>query len=207
MKKQDEYIWDLYSPEYQAQIKEMLINDKQDFLITDSYEDDNGDICFNNNLHPNWMAIYHLLYKLKPESIAEIGCGGCYHLHNINEMLPQANIFGFDLLPQQVEFGMNLCNLPKKICDSIKIVDFTKEINVERKFTATFTHAVIMHLSTDNAIKFMRNMEKVTDKYIIMVEGIRNHENWFSFVQQTLPEFDMKITDKYIDYGILLTRK
>jgi hypothetical protein len=53
----------------------------------------------------------------------------------------------------------------------------------------------------------MRNMGQVSTKYIIMVEGVRNHKDWYDLVRYSLPDWKMSITNNYIDYGILLEKE
>jgi hypothetical protein len=64
-----------------------------------------------------------------------------------------------------------------------------------------------MHLNSEKAVKMMQNMGEVAEKYIIMVEGVRNHENWYELVNYALPDWKMTLTNNYIDYGIILERK
>ena len=41
-----------------------------------------NELVFNDNLHPNWKELYHMIYKLDVESIFECGCGCAHHLIN-----------------------------------------------------------------------------------------------------------------------------
>lgn len=206
-KLSDEYVWSRYPEEYRNQLSEMMFKDKQEFFLVNHYIDDRGDIVFVNDLHANWRELYQRIFSLKPKSIMEIGCGACYHIQNIHQLLPDAELSGVDLLPEQIEFAKTFSRLPQEIWDNIKVTDFTKEIDDTKKYDLLYTQACVMHLSTQHAIDMMRNMEKVAIKNIIMIEGIKNHNEWFALVSDTLPEFSTRITKQYIDYGIILTRK
>lgn len=210
MKQHDEYIWQNYTKEYSAQLQDVKNINRHDFFIsaiqTDAFNKEI--ISFGDNLHPNWCEIYAAAYRLKPKSILEIGCGGCYHLHNLDLLLPDAEIHGVDLLQSQLDFGKQFSELPEEIANNLRVMDFTKE-RPDRQYEFVFTQAVVMHLSTDNAVKFMNNMKAVSSKYLFLMEGVANHENWYDFVKSifTEDEWTFERPNKYIDNGILLTKK
>mgnify|MGYP001561183103 CR=1 FL=1 len=204
-KEKDEYVWSDYPQEYSDQLVQISREDNMDFFIE---FDENGDIKNEDRLHPNWKELYWIVNSLKPKSVFECGMGAGYHAANIRAMCPETEIFGCDLLPEQLEKAKEFSKLPQDIIDNVRILDFTKENDLpERAFEFVYSMAVVMHLSTENARLFLRNMGKISKKYIFMVEGIKNHENWFEMVKETLPEFDFEVTNQYVDNGILLTRK
>jgi trans-aconitate methyltransferase len=210
MKQNDEYVWSNYHQEYVGQLEEIKRDDKQDFFITAFQTDFLKDkiISFYGNLHPNWMQLYSTVYGLKPASVLEVGCGGCYHLKNIHSVLPESEINGVDLLQEQIEFGKKFSFLPESICNNLSVMNFTKE-KPERRFEFVFSQAVVMHLNTENAILVLENMRQTSSKYVFLVEGINNHRNWNEMVKSVFSneEWDFKLTYEFIDYGILLTKK
>ena len=194
MKKNDEYVWENYTKEYENQLKELKKNVKQDFFITE-FEDKNGEIEFKDNLHFNWKAIYSIAYKLKPTTIFECGFGAAYHLKNLNTILPNSKLYGCDLLKTQLDFGKKFSKLSKEIIENLMIMDFSRE-ELEfdiKKCDFVFSQAVVMHLSTEKAKRFLRNMGKISSKYICMVEGLKNHENFIELVKECLPNYNIFI--------------
>lgn len=206
MKLNDEYHWADYTQEYANQINQIQNEDGNDLFITDWYSNpkDEGGIQFVDNLHNNWKELYNTVFKLNPVSVFECGAGGCYHLKNISVLLPDAKIGGADLLQSQIDYGRELSQLPERI--HVSQVDLTQPFSMLRKFEFVYSHAVVMHLSTENAKAFMRNMANISSKYIFMVEGVDNHENWYELVKQTLPEYTFELVNNYVPNSILLTR-
>lgn len=209
MKQNDEYIWQNYTQEYKDQLLDVKNIDRQDFFIERFEVDDDGNIEFFDNLHPNWKEIYSIAYSLQPKSILECGCGAGYHMKNLMTILPKYPVVhGVDLLRSQIEFSKEFSQLPESMYENICVMDMTKE-KPARPYEFVFSQAVIMHLSTENAIAFLNNMKLTSSKYVFLVEGVKNHEDWFGLVKSvfTEDEWDLKIIGKYIDYGILLTKK
>lgn len=207
MKEKDEYIWKDYTPEYKAQLEEIKRDDCQDFFIT-SFDVNFNDreLLFKDNLHPNWKQLYHAAFKLNPSSIFECGCGAGYHLKNLSTILPLSSVSGCDLLESQLNFAKGFSDLGDNI--KTEVLDLTLPIGPDRQYEFVYSQAVVMHLSTENAIAFLTNMKALSKKYVFLVEGIKNHENWNDLVKSVFgDEWEFSLTDKYIDYGILLTRK
>lgn len=209
MKDKDEYIWSDYTPEYISQLQEIKANDKQEFLLSEKALTGDGEVLsLHQNLHDNWKELYATAFYEQPVSVLECGCGGCYHLKNLRIVLPKAEIHGIDLLQSQIDFGKTFSNLPVDIAENVMVMDMTKE-RPKRQYEFVFSMAVVMHLSTENAIAFLKNMRDTSSKYVFMVEGIKNHKNWFDLVQSVFNEDEWKFSliEQYIPNGILLTRK
>lgn len=214
-KPADEYAWENYTEEYRQQLNQIKEFDGQEFFITEFDVISSGgvmdlvknDIVFKNKLHPNWMEIYFQAWKLQPKSVFEVGFGGGYHLKNIQKMCPDAHIAGCDLLQTQLDFAKEFSQLPHEIEFNLQICDFTKEIVPLMKYEFVFSQAVVMHQSTEHAKAMLKNMGQISSKYILLVEGIANHLNWYDLVKECLPDFEFEIVSQHIDYGILLTKK
>lgn len=208
MKTHDEYDWAQYTPEYEQQLSDIKQKDKQDFFIT-RFDAAADEIVFYDNLHPNWMEIYSTAWRLRPKRIVEAGCGACYHLKNLRFILPDSEIYGIDLLESQIEFGKKFSDLPDDIANNLMICDLTDPslFISPSLYDFIFTNAVIMHLSTDHAMNFLKNLWRMRPASILLVEGVKNHENWFEMVTTIFEGYEATITDKYINYGILLTQK
>lgn len=213
-KPNDEYDWTQYPGEYAKQLEEIKVNDGQEFFITDfggsiSATDINNHeqlIVFKNNLHNNWKEVYHNAFQLNPKSVFEVGVGGGYQIKNIKKILPETEVFACDITTGQIEKARVFSELSEEQMKNIRLLDFTTWFPVDRQYEFVFSHAVIMHQGTANAIAMLRNMARISSKYILLVEGVNNHDQWYEMVKAVLPDWDFKLTSAYIDYGILLTK-
>lgn len=213
MKKEDEYIWSNYHNEYVNQLEGL--RKEYDFFIKEWAQTDDSDrqLVFNDKLHDNWKELYSTVFYLRPENIMEVGCGACYHLKNLSTIMPVGtSIGGIDLLVEQLEYGKKFSDLPPTIIANLFYGDVSSKgfIN-NKKFSGccdfVYSHAVLMHMSTERVIQGLRNMAKMSTRYIMLIEGVANHENWFHLVQNILPDFEFRLTNRYIQYGILLTKR
>lgn len=217
-KLSDEYNWPVYTKEYSEQLQEIKEKDQQHFFVENyalDYNKGKLSLRFKDNLHPNWMELYSTAFDLQPTSIFECGCGAGYHLKNLHTIMPKTYISGCDLLQSQLDLAKTFSDLPDTIYERLRVIDFTEPLN-RKPFTNNigtfiqpefvFSQAVVMHLSTENAIKFLTNMRNLSSKYVMLIEGVKNHENWNEMVAQVFEGWDMKFTNKYIYNGILLTK-
>jgi 2-polyprenyl-3-methyl-5-hydroxy-6-metoxy-1,4-benzoquinol methylase len=210
--QEDEYVWGQYTREYSAQVEEMQATageNGSDFLVTSFKETPNG-VVFLDKLHGNWKQLYAAAFKLKPKSVFECGCGGMYHLLNMKKMLPTASVGGCDLLASQVEFGAKKFSVPKEILDNVSIRDFASEGATDGlgKYDFVYSHAVIMHISYDKAIQFLKNMGKIAEKNIMLVEGTAKHEYPAMFAEAGLLDaFNFSKPEEFQENAFLLTRR
>jgi len=207
MKKNDDFNWDTYTENtYLPQINDSLQSKEYEYFISENglNYSDNG-IEFKDNLHPNCKELYHIIDKLQPKSILECGCGGCFTLRNLEEVIPNAEIFGIDLSKKQLDLTSSFVQLSKKLSKNISVMDITKEMP-DRKFDFVFTNAVIMHLNTDSAIKALNNIKNTSDKYVFLVENDKSHEGWYEMVRNIFIEWDMLCSGRFIQGAILLTK-
>jgi trans-aconitate methyltransferase len=203
-KTEDEYNWAVYTAEYSAQLNEIKRDDNNDFFIS-TFEQDGDGLSFGGNLHNNWKEIYEMAYRLKPKTILETGCGGCYHIKNLSVLLPESEISGCDLLRTQLEFGRTFSELP----DRIKTWQHNMTSGPPAgQYEFVFSQAVVMHLSTENARLMLSNMKAASTKYVMMVEGVKNHANWYDLVKEVFgPDWEFSQPNKYVTNSILLTKK
>ena len=79
MKIQDCFNWDSYTKShYESEMSMLTKKYNLDFII-DNFVLENEEIVFKNNLHNNWMELYHQIHKLKVSSVYECGCGNAHH--------------------------------------------------------------------------------------------------------------------------------
>ena len=198
-KPDDEYNWATYTSEYSRQLKEEVDKNAQFFLK--DFEIKDGEVIFRDpNFHPNFKTLYDLAFSLKVNSIFECGCGGGYHLKNLRTLLPDAKISGCDLLQTQIDFAKGFSGLEPEIQDSLRAMSMIEEpLKYDvGKWEFVYSQAVIMHLSRENAKAFLRNMGRLSSKYIAFTEGKNNHADFKQMVQDTLPDWEVTAADKYI---------
>jgi 2-polyprenyl-3-methyl-5-hydroxy-6-metoxy-1,4-benzoquinol methylase len=207
----DEYNWQVYTEEYSAQVDEMERTagpNGSDFLIKNFTVNDDG-IEFHDNLHGNWKQLYSTLYSCQPNSVFECGCGGMYHLKNVRKILPEVEIGGCDLLQTQIDFGRKKFDVPDDIMKNVSVRDFTQPDATEglSQYDFVYSHAVILHLSHDNAVKFLKNMTKIAKKNIFFIEGPQH--NYFELLKLTGEDenFDIEKLEGGNKNAFLLHRK
>jgi hypothetical protein len=171
---EDEYNWDDYTRQYSHQVKEMEAAPHQgsDFLVT-NFERKDGKLVFGDNLHGNWMSVYSQIDELKPQSVFECGCGGMYHLKNIRTLFPDVAVGACDLLQSQISFGAEKFEIGEDLLKNVAVRDMSIPGAVEdlEQHEFVYSHAVIMHVSQEKAVEFVRNMLEMSSKYVYMVEG------------------------------------
>jgi hypothetical protein len=205
MKNSDDNLWADYTLDYLHQIIEVYRDGGDFFISPDGLEYTENGIIFKDRIHGNSQEIYSLVYKLKPISILECGCGGCYHLKNISKILPDADIHGFDITESQINFGKWFARLPKSIEGNLSVMDFTKK-TIPRQFEFVYTQAVIMHLSTANAYKAMLNMKAMSGKYVFMIENPNHHGGMDLWTEMVYGVFT-HCSVEHVGSGLLITKQ
>jgi SAM-dependent methyltransferase len=171
----DEYNWENYTKEYSAQVLDMEKNsgiNGSDFLVK-NWEIIDGKLIFHDNVHENWEGIYSAVHRCAPKTVFECGCGGMYHLKNIKTMFPDIEVAGCDLLQSQIDFGAKKFDIPDEILQKVQVCDFSRAgaTNNFDTYDFVFSHAVIMHISHNRAVKFFANMLSIAKKYVFLIEA------------------------------------
>lgn len=209
MKTYDCFDWENYTQSHYEKEMLMLIQQHNLDLIIKNFLNNENEIEFRDNLHPNWKELYHRVNKLDVKSVYECGCGCAHHLINIFKIKNNIEIGGCDYSQNQINLGKKYFDLDKyEFSKKLKVIDLTKELeSVDETYEFVFTQAVVMHLSHDRAIKFLSNMGKLSNKYIFLIENTTYH-NFDEMISQVLPEFErIEVDKKYIDSSILLKLK
>jgi 2-polyprenyl-3-methyl-5-hydroxy-6-metoxy-1,4-benzoquinol methylase len=206
MREKDDWDWDEYTiQDYMKQTIEVYRDKLFDIFISpEGLWYSGSGIEFKDNLHPNCKEIYSLAYQLQPKSILEVGCGGCYLLKNLSIILPEADIHGIDISKKQIDFGIWFSKLPPKMIENVSIMDITNQ-TPDRTFDFVYTQAVIMHMSTDRSILALKNIKKISNKYVLLIEG-RFHDNWVDVVREIFDGWTLSFPNRFPQDGILLTK-
>jgi SAM-dependent methyltransferase len=205
-KRKDDWDWSQYTmQDYMKQIIEVYRDKLFEYFISPDgiWFSDRG-IEFRDNLHPNCKQIYATAYEVQPKSVLEVGCGGCYLLKNLSVILPDAEIFGIDISRNQIEMGKWFSRLPPALVNNLSLMDITKTAP-NRTFDFVYTQAVIMHMSSDKVVDALKNIKKVANKYVLLVEA-RQHPNWIENLKAVFDGWTLSYPDRYPQDGVLLTK-
>jgi hypothetical protein len=177
MKIDEEYYWKDYTKIYSNQV----INMTDEFIIKNA-EIKDGKINWNGDaIHPNIKFIMEYILKVNAESVFECGFGGGQYIYSIKKLFPNISVGGVELLDTQIEFGINHFNIDQEFFhnDRFSIGDWsipdTHKL-IAYEYDVLYTNAVIMHLNTEKAVSFIKNMIGMNPKHIVMSEGNPNHD-------------------------------
>lgn len=170
----DEYNWEEYTKEYSAQAERDAASGVggSDAVVKKSYATKDT-IVYKDNLHGNWKNIYSTIRKLRPATVFECGCGGMHHLYNIQKLMPGVKVYGADLLQSQIDWGEKFWGIPPTIKQNVKVANLATDGAHKQfdKYDFVYSQAVVMHLSHDNALRFVKNMVELSNKYVYLCEG------------------------------------
>ena len=209
----DEFAWSTYTDDHYYPQQLEVIRDKlhDHFISPSGLTYTNGEIEFNDNLHPTSKELFYIIHKLQPKSILECGCGAGFTLKNLEIIIPDAEIYGVDISEKQIEMSKWFTKISDKIYNHMSVMDITKQMP-DRKFDFIFTNAVIMHLIQFRVIDALNNMKNASNKYIYLSENKAPNRNTFiSTVKDIFNDWEMSYSDKFIKednpfVGILLTK-
>ena len=175
VKTTHDFNWNNYTRVYSNQLKNMEERKNRDFLVKES-KVENGEIIYMENFHDNWKDIYNLVNKLQPKKVFECGCGAMYHLYNIKKLFPSIQVYGCDLLSSQIDLGVNKFGIGQNITKNVKVISFSdpNATNGLGKYDLVFTHAVMMHIPYAKAKIFLKNMTKISSKYIFLIDSAKH---------------------------------
>lgn len=173
IKESDDFNWRYYSRSYYGELQ-ALVKDGNELVIKD-FSVENNELVFHDKLHNNWKEIYHQVYKLKPSTVIECGCGCGHHLINIRKTNPNILISGFDYLNSQLDIGYTKLGLKNyNFFNNLSVCNFCIP-NIYKEFQPhefVYAQAVIMHLSNKNAVDFLLNMKSIATKYIMLIDAM-----------------------------------
>lgn len=180
--------WNKYNKHYSEELK--IVEKRNTLLITSQdFELDNGKVRLKNSdklpLHPNAQLLYETILKLHPSSILEVGCGGGDHLANLKTLIPDLEVYGVDLLDDQIKF-VNARHPQNDF--KLNVVDISKKGVTFPNVDVIYTQAVLMHI-TEKDLRFYNSMENLLNssaKHLIFMENWSQHD-FFETVNQITP--------------------
>ena len=208
-KTHDDHRWSQYTKRYEREMLEGWPDPTT--MLASKFTEEKGELVMHSKrpLNANWKEIYHQVHRLKVKSVFECGCGPGEHLVNIYNMNPDIVINGCDYSQSQLDLGRKYLNLEKyEFAKRLVVKDFTDSAGIDElgKHEFVYTQAVTMHLSYDNAKKFLLNMKELSTKYILLLENPSCHD-YKKLVREALPEYKRIFGEqKYNLKAILLKR-
>ena len=211
MKTKDDYDWSRYTRTYLWEIDHIRKDEQLDFLVQKSHVEGN-ELVFEDPLHENWKELYFQIHRLRPRSVLECGCGGCYHLYNIRKLMPDVEVNGCDLLASQIETAAaGKLQVPEDIRRRVIVTDFSEPaapVVIGRKFDLIYSHAVIMHLQHAKAVQFLKNMMELAGQYVLLVENPALNDFPAIFADAAIEShFTRSPANRFVPFGVLWTRK
>jgi len=134
-------------------------NQKYDSNLWEQYTKDNE--C-NNFTDSQAKFIYYFIKKLGVKRICEIGCGTG---NNLKYFSPKSDIHGIDLS----RFALNKA-IKKHNSFTFKIGDIDNIPYTDSFFDLIFTRCVLIHIPKDNMKKSLKELLRVSNKYIFNME-------------------------------------
>jgi trans-aconitate methyltransferase len=170
--------WKKYNKHYSEELK--IIEKVNTLLITtQDFEVVNGKVMLKNSdklpLHPNAQLLYETILELHPSSILEVGCGGGDHLANLKNLIPELEVYGIDLLDNQIEF-LNKRHPQNDF--KLNVADISKKGVIFPNVDVIYTQAVLMHI-TEKEMRFYNSMENLLNssaKHLIFMENWSQHD-------------------------------
>lgn len=172
----DDFDWRRYHLEYSQQIVELeSVNTLR--LERGQWTLNNGslEVKWGLPLHPNHKVLYETISALSPSSILEAGCGGGDHLHNLHELLPEADIRGIDRSTGQLDV---LRRRNPDFASRASVVDLTLPHPVDVTMAqVVFAQAVLMHIQTGNGHRVaLWNLFDLATEQVVLMENLERHD-------------------------------
>ena len=174
----DDFDWEVYNTQYRKQVIDISKEHIQ-VLRDNDYIFDNNTLKINNRgilpLHPNHRLLYETILQLNPASVFELGCGCGDHLHNIDLLCNNMELYGVDISGDQLAF---LRERHPNLNASVDQYDCTLPFPlIFPKVDVAYTQAVLMHIQTGNGHMIaLSNLFSLATKQIVLMENWTRHE-------------------------------
>lgn len=184
-KLKDDYEWQSeYPANHYGQVLEMIKTREYLWELRNEYFSiEENKLNIKENLHFNLKLLYTLIFNLQPSSIFEVGFGYGNHLFSVNNMLPNCSINGCDIA--QVQHTVLSQLYPHLTNFNLQIKDFL-DIEFDQTYDVVYSQAVVMHMSTERAMKSIQKMYDICNIAVILIDGGLVIPQLFKF----LPQFE-----------------
>ncbi len=131
------------------------------------------DVAGLNPLHPNTRLLLETVKQLEPASVADFGYGFGDILYNVGLLLPDAELYGYDIAAHKME-----CVQERSPSLADRAVLKQCDIALPGKFATvelTYTSVVIMHILGERRLTALRNVFETATEHVILMENWRTH--------------------------------
>jgi SAM-dependent methyltransferase len=185
VKTWNDFDWFLYHERWEEQYNDMTKAGYKHIVENFSVVDD--ELIIDDNVHENAKEIYCDIYRLKPRSVFEAGCGAGHHLINIKKTSPWVEVAGCDRNQKQLALGKRLFSTPDEIYNKLAAHNLV-DAPYPGKYDFIFTNAVTMHIPQEDAIKFLKNVASMATKYVLLIENY-TLQYYEEIIPTCFPEF------------------
>ena len=174
----DDFDWVTYNEAYAKQMLGFEKDHTSKLASGDFQVAEDGSIQLSDQvkpLHPNHRCLYETIGALAARSVIELGCGGGDHLHNIGEIYPQLDRWGYDRSDGQLDF---LRARSPHLAGIVQARDMTQPHTADlRQADVVYTQAVIMHIHAgDGHLVAMTNACKMATRAVVLMENWERHD-------------------------------
>ncbi len=126
-----------------------------------------------NPLHPNIRLLLETVKQLRPASVADFGYGFGDILYNVGLLLPDAELYGYDIAAHKIE-----CVRERSPSLADRAVLKQCDIALPGEFTTVelaYTSVVIMHILGERRLVALRNVFETASDHVVLMENWRSH--------------------------------
>ena len=174
VKYHDDFEWQSQYPiAHHAQTHDIETNGDFLFELPRHSSIENGKVkipsYYTKDLHINHRFLFETIIEKNPETVFEVGCGYGNNLVGIKRLLPEIKLFGCDISDKQLYVATQRYYECKEF--GLMLGDFL-ELNIPKdSFDLVFSQAVLMHMSTNRAMKALEKMVDISNKWIVSTDG------------------------------------
>ena len=176
---EDDFDWTTYNAQYAKQLVGIERTQTTKLAPGDFEWADNNALALGRGvkpLHPNHHCLYETIAAVGAQSAIEIGCGGGDHLHNLQLLFPDLDLWGYDRSEGQLSF---LRERSPHLRDIVQARDMTLPHGPDlRAAEVVYTQAVIMHIHAGNGhLVALSNACRMAKRAVVLMENWHRHNS------------------------------
>ena len=131
------------------------------------------DVSGRNPLHPNIRLLLETVKQLEPASVADFGYGFGDILYNVGLLLPDAELYGYDIAAHKIE-----CVRERSPGLARHGVLAQADIGAHGEFAPVqlaYTSVVIMHIMGERRLAALQNVFETATDHVVLMENWNTH--------------------------------
>lgn len=124
-------------------------------------------------------------------SILEIGCNKGFMAKAVGEFLPDSNIFGIDMSPNDIRYAQDTCPAPVDGSIQFSCIDFFEFVKTAGEYDVIICKDVMEHIAKDRQWEFVQTIyDTLKDNGIALIQVpnmdwiFSNHERYMDFTHE-----------------------